>query len=190
MVAAGLSSAVWGLLLVALLGSVGLMRGFRAEAITLVGIVIAALATSLARELFVGLINQGLEAVTSAARMRLAADTPDESLLVTVAIFLSAVLLFYGVASSWRGKKVSPMQRLAGMVVGGLNGFVIALTLTTFAQDYLSRHPSLGPFSRNLPPLLTSGEGLPLSHFTPLATAVALVTLGVMALATAVRSRR
>lgn len=162
-----LDTSSLSLVVMLFLGLVGLMRGVRAEGVTLAGILAAAVVfgTEALRQRLVTFINK----LPRVVELLLAPDgavvplgsSPgggliygaDERLVFYLGLFLLATALFYIAGSVFGGAAGSRMERLAGFVLGGISGYAVALTLMNFGQEYLSRHPEVAALSIKMPAL-------------------------------------
>lgn len=180
----------WALLLG--LAFLGWMRGARAEGITLAGVMASGvvLANDSMRTRLTSLANKlprlfELMVAPEGGAVSLAADRaplrgPDERLLFSAVGFILAVAVFYYGGMVLGGGGLGRIDRIAGMIMGGVTGLVINVTLLQFAQDFLSRHPTLPELRMDLPSVLT--PSLPptaaILQYSPL---VFLAALGAMA---------
>lgn len=145
------------------LALLGWMRGARAEGITLAGVMasgvvlandsmrgrLTSLANKLPRLLELMLAPEGSAVSLSTDRAPLRG--PDERLLFSVVAFLLAVAVFYYGGVVLGGGALGRIDRIAGLIMGGITGLVINVTLLQFAQDFLTRHPSLPEMRMDLP---------------------------------------
>ena len=198
-------SAFWSLILILALAIVGFKRGVRAEGITLAG----ALATAVVftndplRGHIVGIVNKiprvvdmllGPEdtALALGAKGGKLLATPDQQLVFYIVFFIAGLILFYIAGSVLGGMADSGIARVGGVIMGAASGFVTALAMTSFAQNYLSRHPNMGQFRLDLPSLLS--PKLPatntLAQYTPLVFLAVFFIIAVLAFTSIIRAKR
>ncbi len=194
-------------LLMALAGALGLARGARAEAITLIGLLSTATIVTnegMASRL-VGLVNSALskasrildmlfgsgEAAVSPTEWRLIA-TDDQRLLFCLVFFILFGVLFYLAGSALGGNPAATGQRLAGGIVGVISGLAISLTFISFNQNYISRHSDLGELTVNIPLVFSPRppEANPFAPYMPLVLLSAIVIIVGLAFITLARSRK
>ena len=200
-----LDGTIWSLGLIILLGCLGFVRGVRAEGITLAGVIAASvvLSTDPLREKIVGIVNKlprivnmllGAEdtAAAMSGHKSLLLSSPDQKLVFYAIFFIAGVALFYIAGSAWGGGAISKIQRLAGLVMGALGGYVISISLTGFSQDYVSRHPDFGQTEIRLPSIITPTmpQGNALSQYMPLVFLMAFFLVAFLALASVLKARR
>lgn len=190
------------LLLMLFLAGIGVARGIKAEGITLAGIMAAAILFSndALRERLVALVNKfprilaillDSEGGAATGSQRLLSQ-PDQKLFFYVVFFLAAVAVFYLAGSFLGGRAASRTERLAGAILGGLNGFVLSLASINFGQDYLSRHPEPDAFRLELPLLLSPQlpASNPLTPYAPLVFLATFFFIAGLTLVAITRSRR
>lgn len=136
------------------LAVLGLLRGVRAEGLTLAGILAASMvfANQAGRAAIGDFLNRVPESVQTlvapqAGPAPVILQGPDHQLMMGLVFFLAAVAFFYWVGFRFGGWSGGGLERLLGGVLGGLTGFVIASTLFGFSQDYLSRNANVQPLS-------------------------------------------
>lgn len=167
-----------GLLLILVTAGFGLMRGVKAEGITLAGVLgsAAVLGNEALRERLLLIVDR----LPRIVRLLISADEPppaaplfadaDQRLFFYIALFLAAVVLFYLAGSTLGGRAVSRVEALSGALLGAFGGYAIALTLINFAHDYIARHPNPAPMRLELPLTLAPQAATtnPLAPYAPL----------------------
>ncbi|MBI2849050.1 MAG: hypothetical protein HYX88_02865 [Chloroflexi bacterium] len=185
------TTLLWALF--AVMAFIGFRRGVQSEGITLAGVLAATVVFT--NDAMGGKIIAIINKVPKIINILLSAEengdtlglgslklinTPDERLIFSTGFFLIAVAIFYLAGSNFGGQAYSRIHRLLGGVLGGANGLLITISLTTFAQQHLSRHPQAEPVTITLPGL----QMLPNTSPGSLIQYAPLVFLGTLVLVT------
>ncbi|MFH1486427.1 MAG: hypothetical protein ABIH46_10175 [Chloroflexota bacterium] len=142
-----LDSTSLTVVMVVALGSFGYWWGVRAEGITLAGILgfTAVLATD-------GVSRQ-IGVFAASGPLGIILDSPDRQAILGLIVFIMAAAAMYFAGATLGGRPSSSAQRIAGVVMGSLSGFISSIALTQIGLGFSRQHPDLGQIRIGFPSL-------------------------------------